>query len=255
MLGIKGSICRRCSWGSAAVKIVINHLTRMQKGFICVAGVDLATGQHVRPMLRSSLRKGLLARYGGPFDIGRLVDLGWTRYIGTRPETEDYLFRQSEARWMGDMPASEFWEWLARLAKPKLGQIFGRDLQPRGPCSYAVDVGRGTASLGCFLVESRLRLRWQRRDAQGRGRLRVEFRSGERQFELSVTDIRLYRDDHVTPDPVVIERISRRLDAEPDVILGVGLTRAFRGRPGDPALHWLQVNNIHFADEPSWRLG
>ena len=83
------------------MKIVINHLTRMQKGCICVAGIDLATGQHVRPLLRSALRKDICARYGGPFDIGRLVDLGWTRYIGTRPETEDYLFHQSEVRSIG----------------------------------------------------------------------------------------------------------------------------------------------------------
>jgi hypothetical protein len=237
------------------VKIVINHLTRMQKGFICVAGIDLATGQHVRPVLRSLLRKNLLARYGGPFDIGRLVDLGWTRYIGTRPETEDYLFHQSEARSIGDMPADEFWAWLSRLAKPKFGEIFGSDLQPRGPCSYAVDLGRGMASLGCYVAAGPLRLFLQQRDARSRGRARMEFRSGEHQFQLSVTDIRLYRDDHVTPDPDVIERVGRQLAAGSDVILGVGLTRAFRGQPDEPALHWLQVNNIHCAHEPCWRLG
>lgn len=226
----------------------------MQKGFICVAGIDLATGQHVRPMLRSPLRKEMLARYGGPFDIGRLVDLGWTRYVGTRPETEDYLFHQSEACSIGDMPAPELWAWLARLAKPKLGEIFGRDLQPRGRCSYAVDVGRGVASLGCYRAAGRLRLFLQQRDVQSRGRVRLEFRSGEHEFQLSVTDIRMYRDDHVTPDPEAIARVGQRLEAEPDVILGVGLTRAFRGQQDEPALHWLQVNNIHFANEPGWRL-
>ena len=34
------------------MKIVVNHLTRMQLGRICVAGVDMATGKHVRPLLR-----------------------------------------------------------------------------------------------------------------------------------------------------------------------------------------------------------
>jgi hypothetical protein len=37
------------------MQIVINHLTRMQRGFMCVAGVDLATGRHVRPVLASQL--------------------------------------------------------------------------------------------------------------------------------------------------------------------------------------------------------
>ena len=163
----------------------------------------MATGQHVRPTLRSQMRKELLARYGGPFDIGRIVDLGWTKWIGTQPESEDYLFHQSEARVLGDMPASEFWDLLQRLAKPKLLEIFGRDLLPRTSHSYAVDVGRGIASLGCFLPPSRPHLLLQRRNESSRGRIRLEFQSGAYQFELSVTDIRLYGDDHVTPDAEV----------------------------------------------------
>lgn len=237
------------------MKIVINHLTRMQKGFICVAGVDLATGRHVRPMLRSQMRKELLARYGGPFDIGRIVDLGWTKWIGTRPESEDYLFHQSEVRVVGDMSEGEFWDHLRRLAKPKLVEVFGPDLLPRTSHSYAVDVNRGLASLGCYVPPSRPRLLLQRRDENSRGRLRLEFQSGAYQFELSVTDIRLYRDDHVTPDPEVVERIAQRLQGDSDLILGVGLTRPFQSTPDEPAQHWLQVNNLHFADDPCWRLG
>lgn len=236
------------------MKIVINHLTRMQKGFICVAGVDLATGQHVRPVLRSQMRKELLARYGGPFDIGRIVNLGWTKWVGTQPELEDYLFHQSEARVVGEMPAGEFWELLRRLAKPKLVEMFGRDLLPRGSHSYAVDVGRGLASLGCFIPPSRPRLVLQKRDETSRGRIRLEFQSGAYQFELSVTDIRLYRDDHVTPDPAVVQRVAERLQNGPELILGVGLTRPFQGNCDEPARHWLQVNNLHFADDPCWRL-
>jgi hypothetical protein len=39
------------------------------------------------------------------------------------------------------------------------------------------------------------------------------------------------------------------------VILGVGLTRAFQREQNGPGRHWLQVNNIHFEDQPIWRLG
>lgn len=236
------------------MKLVINHLTRMQKGFICVAGIDLATGQHVRPLLASQMRKNMLARHGGPFDMGRVVEFGWTKYIGTRPETEDYQFHRSEARSIGDMPASEFWERLGRLAKANLGEIFGRDLLPRSRRSYAVDVGKGIASLGCYITPSRSHLFHQRRDPQSRGRVRMQFQSGQYEFELSVTDIRLYRDDHVTPDPDVIQRVGDRLQEGPDVTLGVGLTRAYRSTPDEPALHWLQVNNIHLKDDPCWKL-
>jgi hypothetical protein len=241
--------------GERIVKLVVNHLTRMQKGFICVAGIDLATCQHVRPLLQSQMRKNMLAGHGGPFDMGCVIDLGWTKYIGTRPETEDYLFHRSEARSTGDMPADEFWALLKQLAKPKLGEIFGTDLVPRGPHSYAVDVGHGIASLGCYVTPSRPQLFLQQRDPLSRGRIRIQFRSGDYEFELGVTDIRLYRDDHVTPDPDVVQRVADRLQGGPEVILSVGLTRAFRGAADEPALHWLQINNIHFKDDPCWRLG
>lgn len=52
------------------MKIAVNHLTRMQPGYICVAGIDLETGSHVRPVLPSGrLSAALLRRNGGPFDI------------------------------------------------------------------------------------------------------------------------------------------------------------------------------------------
>ena len=59
----------------------------------------------------------------------------------------------------------------------------------------------------------------------------------------------------MTPDAAAVERVAERLQSSTDVILSVGLTRAFKGNPDEPALHWLQVNNLHFADDPCWRLG
>ncbi len=237
------------------MKIVVNHLTRMQKGFVCVAGIDLATGQHVRPVLRCQMRKTLLARYGGPFDMGCIVELGWTKYVGTRPETEDYLFHQSEVRLLGEMPTGEFWDLLRGLARPKLGEIFGKDLSPRGSQSYAVDVGRGIASLGCYVPPGRPQLCLQRRGPLSRGRIRIQFKSGPYAFDLAVTDIRLYGNDHVTPDPEVVRLIADRLQNSPPAVLGVGLTRPFQADSNQPGRHWLQVNNFHFEDDPCWQLG
>src|SRR5260370_42124155 len=53
------------------VPLVINHLTRMQQGYICVAGVDLETGRHVRPVLRRRMGTVNLVRNGGLFDMAR----------------------------------------------------------------------------------------------------------------------------------------------------------------------------------------
>lgn len=55
-------------------QVVINHLTRMERGYICVAGIDLTTLQHLRLVLRRErLKTRFLTRYGGPFDIGNIV--------------------------------------------------------------------------------------------------------------------------------------------------------------------------------------
>lgn len=236
------------------MKIVVTHLTRMQKGYICVAGIDLATSQHVRPVLRSQMRKEMLACYGGPLDIGSIVELGWTKWIGAAPELEDYLFHRSEARSLGEMQGAALWNLLQSLARPRLQDIFGKDLQAHGGCACGVAVGRGVASLGCFSPMQRPRLFLQRRDPLSGGRLRMRLESGPHVFQVGVTDIRLYAADHVTPDPEIVERVAERLRDGPDVILGVGLTRPFRPTPEEPALHWLQVNNLHFADDPCWRL-
>ena len=53
----------------------------------------------------------------------------------------------------------------------------------------------------------------------------------------------------------VRNRLAQRLETVPEVILAVGLTRAFRGQPDELALHRLQVNNLHCPDDPCWRLG
>jgi len=69
------------------LKIVVNHLTRMQQGYLCVAGLDVNTGEHVRPVLPGQrLPTSLLTRYGGPFDMGVIVDLGAVKATPQRRE-------------------------------------------------------------------------------------------------------------------------------------------------------------------------
>lgn len=79
------------------MRIIVNHLTRMQPGYICVAGVDVSNGHHVRPVLRGRLTTDLLASKGGPFDMAALVDLGTVECCGHAPEIEDHYFNPSTA--------------------------------------------------------------------------------------------------------------------------------------------------------------
>jgi hypothetical protein len=53
------------------VKIVVNHLTRMQQGYICVSGLKLGTCHHVRPIL-----SGNQAEYEPPEEEWRAFRYG-----------------------------------------------------------------------------------------------------------------------------------------------------------------------------------
>ncbi len=80
-------------------------------------------------------------------------------------------------------------------------------------------------------------------------------RTGRIPLNVSVTDIRLYGADHVTPDPAAVSAAQAKLASSAEVLLSVGLTRAYSDwLSNQPPLHWLQVNNLHFVEEPLWNL-
>ena len=81
------------------------------------------------------------------------------------------------------------------------------------------------------------------------------FTDGEFDLNCGVTDIRLYGNDHVTPDTKEVERFAKRLKSSIGLIICVGLTRPYASSPDFNPVHWLQVNNIHLQDDPIWQLG
>jgi hypothetical protein len=234
--------------------LIVNHITRMQRGYCCVAGLDNETERHVRPSLPGRLGIDLLARHGGPFDLATVVDLGPTRRVGAPPETEDHQFFRGEVHRVIDLPPAEFWELLLKVSRASVADIFGPQLTRRGAYSCAVDLGQGTASLGCLRTDVRPGLYLKHRpDKPPKIRLRLWDACGE--LDLGVPDIRLYGPDHITPDEAVVRRTAERLRRSPEAVLAVGLTRPYAAESHQPSLHWLQVNNIHLPDDPAWRLG
>jgi hypothetical protein len=85
--------------------------------------------------------------------------------------------------------------------------------------------------------------------------VRLQVGDGRFALDLGVTDVRLYGPDHVTPDRERIAAVAARLRGGVQIVLALGLTRATAGTPDYPSVHWLQVNSLHLADEPGWRLG
>jgi len=237
------------------MRIVVNHLTRMQRGYMCVAGVDMDTGHHVRPVSAAGrLSTNLLVRNNGPFDMRVVVDLGTHTSLRRRPEVEDHVVDLSRVRTIGTLKAGKFWSLLTRIAEARLRGVFGDDLTAVGSESYAVEVGKGSASLGCVVPRGHPTL-YIRRRSDRPSQIRLRFNDGDFYPDCGVTDIRLYGNDHVTPNEALVQHIARRLQSNVAVVLSVGLTRAFKSKPEFDPVHWLQVNNIHFEDEPTWQLG
>ena len=232
------------------MRILINHLTRMQPGYFCVAGVDVETLEHIRPVLRHGrLTTRLLRPKGGPFDMGSVVDLGPTTPTGHAPEMEDHLFDPAKAKWLFDDAPDDYWDLLEEVAQENLTDIFGPALELWDE-SGTVDIGEGQASLGCLTPE---RQPWLYVDHRGTVRMVLDYLTPS--VDLAMTDLRLYENDHKTPRREVVAGVQKRLEAGIETILSVGLTRPWRKWNDTEERHWLQINNIHLRDYPLWKLG
>jgi len=222
----------------------------MQPGFVCVAGIDLATGRHIRPELPGRVRVGMMGPSGGPFDMAVEVDLGRVKPHPSPPEVEDCLVSPSTLRRVRDLPADEFWRLLESVAKPSLVEIFGTGLCKRGS-TWIIKPGTGEASLGCLAPVAPPLLAVCVEDYHGEPKQRIRCHVRDRDCEClpPVTDLRLYCADQKTPRLEVIDDLNRRVMAGAAVILSVGVTRRMKDDK-----HWLQVNNLHLSDDPAWRL-
>lgn len=222
------------------VEIVVTDLTRMAALHICVAGLDVETNRHIRPVPRQGrLSTSDLLGNGGVFAIGALVHFGPVADVGAPPELEDRQFEVAEFE--GTLPPAVFWEYLEAAALPTLDDIFGGDLVSHPP-GRTIPVGSGIASLGCLLPRNTPRLY-----VSPDGRIRMWLVDGEEELNLSVTDLRLYEDDLRTPAADRVADVARRMRRGVGVRLSVGVGRPY---PPDDPRHWLQINNVHLADSP-----
>lgn len=229
------------------MRIVLNHLTRMDAPRICIAGIDPRANRHIRPINGHSnpLTRDLLASEGGPFAIGTLVELGEVTPHPEAPETEDHLFRPKRAMVLGQLSPNRYLELLKEHARRRLHEIFGDDLR-RHNWTYAVDKGCGTASLGVLRVRRKPGLEIDDRY----GKLRLRLNDEQKPAFLPVTDVRFVEDDHKTIKTEVVADVRARMQRGVGVLLMLGLARAFQ-KPGDDCeRHWLQVNGICMTDRP-----
>lgn len=192
----------------------------------------------------SPLTRSLLAENGGPFALGNLVELGEVTAKPDPPQTEDCLFRLDRVQVVGTLSANRYLELLRKHACDGLRTIFGDALVRYGH-SYAAEKGSGTVSLGILRLRRRADLRI---DSFGKLRLRVRLR--DRPALLPVTDARFVRADHRTIETDIVDDVNTRMRRGVEVLLMLGLARAFQRSDDDNERHWLQVNGICLGDRP-----
>jgi hypothetical protein len=228
------------------MQIVVNHVTRMRTwSRICVAGIDLETGRHVRPVtpMTDLVTRAHLRSEGGPFGPGAYVDLGAVRPRPGVPEVEDHEFRPADARRLGDLAAADYLEALERARSADVESAFGRALREIRPGKFAVLAGQGDCSLA--VVEVRrpsLVIRYDN--------LYLDLKYPDVSARLRVTDARFYEPDHETVVVGIVKDVQRRLRAGTRVYAMLGLAREIPDQDSGLVVHWLQVNGLCLVDRP-----
>ena len=216
---------------------------------MCVAGMCTATWTHVRPVFPSGTPLGveLHTARGGLFSLGAVVELGEVQPRGgAAPQVEDYVFAPAATQSTRHMEPEEFWDTLAKVAVGSMRTVFGNDFIKVGATAAVVE-GGGKASLGCLRPRVFSAL-W----VDDFDHVRASLSDGAMECErASVTDLRLHRADG-KPDEQSVQLLWERVSGGAECLLSIGLSGAFRKRGDTCERCYLQVNNIHLADDPLW---
>lgn len=229
------------------MEIVLNHLTRMSGSRICIAGIDMERGCHVRPVTPASdpLTRRLLVDEGGSLELGAVIDLGGATAVPSPPETEDHCVATGDLDHVLTLDDDEYLEILAAVSEPDLEAAFGEDLERRG-WKYAVEAGRGQRSLAVIRGGRRADIEIDDRY----GKLQLRFNDPDPPAFLGVTDLRFVEADHRTIRRDVVDEVRERLRRGVGLHIMLGLARAFRAKGDDRDRHWLQVNGLCLEDRP-----
>ena len=78
-------------------------------------------------------------------------------------------------------------------------------------------------------------------------RLKLVWREDDQELSVGVANICFYEADHRSLHRDRVAQAQAWLANSAYVLLSLGLSRPYRRSENDQALHWLQVNNIHWG--------
>lgn len=223
-----GVLCRSCgSQGLFRKRIIITGITRMNRGHVCVSGIDPDTMRFVRPVFASGLDRDFIME--GTTQVIRhfnLVEMEFRKYMPS-PEyhTEDWLLNENFAPcFIRQLTAGEVSRLLARTSVNDLSLAFA----PK--------------NRSLFNVKARRILNiWHEQYEKFKVRLSFEDAAGNLYDRVPVSDLltlnfvkyQLSRGNtHYAGDLIP------RFNSNPDKYVRIGLTRQWQGR------YWKQVTAL-----------
>lgn len=226
------------------MQIIVNHVTRMDRPRICVAGIHRSSLRHIRPVTPRTdlITRDLLRENGGPFGCGALVDIGSAVPHPSSPETEDHLFVTAHAKHIEDLDGQTYVDLLRQISHPDIHSAFGADLVEVRPCKFAVHAGHGTCSLAVIpVVEPEVLTAFDK--------LYLTIGSHDLRAKLRVTDVRFYKTDHRTLKREVVKDVIGRLTSGVPAYAMLGLAREMLDNDAG-YVHWLMANGLCLEDRP-----
>ncbi len=232
------------------MQIVVTHLIRAPQVSISVAGVDPQQGRFYRLQSpQGRIAPALLEQQGGPFALGNVLELLLRPTVSPAPRIEDRLFDPARVRVLHRLPAEQFWTLLEQLARPTFRALFGPQLRKVGRDGCGADLGQGGPSLGCWRPR-RATLWSEVRDQRLQARMRVG--DGQLEADVPVKDVRLHRDDFLTPWQPRVDALSQRLQSGEEHLLSLALSERHETSTEPAGAHWLEVDNLFFRHDPYW---
>lgn len=226
------------------MRLVFNHITRMQAPRICIAGIDPESHRHVRPTTPPTdlIKRVLLREELGPIVMGALVDIGPVTPEPSPPESEDHAFQTANVEFVRDLDDQGFLDLLDQVRDADIQTAFGPELE-NVRSGYAVEAGSGERSLAVVRACEPPTL-----IVDGYGKLRLHVRDLDPAPNLSVADVRFYEADHKTIRRDVVRDVNARIEDGVGLLLMLGLPHAAQMPWDDRKRHWLQLNGLVLED-------
>ncbi len=224
--------------------IVVTDLTRMQRGMVCIAGVD-DKGRCVRPVLPPpGIPETALYNQGTPiiYPTAR-VEFFLLRARPQPPHTEDVYFVEGTPRFIERVEKIEY--VLKGSLFPNVQEIFAQPIL-RDP-GYSVMDCRGPRSIGTVQPVNIIQVSYSHEAANDAWDYRLAFEDGEGEvYRLKITDLTWhYYCDNLRALGYTPARIAEKLTGELQsmrVYLRIGLSRGWKKYPDRC---FLQVNGVH----------